>query len=430
MEEDLFGQRHKARNCEESGRVSPITISIGNNYSINCSMAQAMSALGCFIQDLENEFAGTGMCHPQNHPITILGTDAIHDSDSLSSIDWLEPQFLTLSYEYDGYKVEYVFIVDMLVPSQWEGQLCRIRISSIQDNKDIFCINMKRGRLYVESFDVTVLKSEFIVFCAQRCCYYLDEILDIGQNVLEEIKNNSIDELITGYGDFTAKEVVEMIEQRDQLESFVSKPVRPTHKAMFSKCIFMTTCDTFKYERIKHQLQSNTLLYLPVFDILQGVPKDNTRKVLMGLLQENAHVSKKQELKQIIDALWIVLTDFELSDYSTLLDYYVAKENSSCFTSETESIYDPIENLFDVCKYFMRCKNCRHKTSFEESDSFEFLYSTLLSCCEITGNTPLFYCEQPAFRVFDVDPLCQLFENYVRSVLAHILLVDQIVNNP
>ena len=320
MEEDLFGQRHKARNCEESGRVSPITISIGNNYSINCSMAQAMSALGCFIQDLENEFAETRMCHPQNHPITILGTNTIHNTDPLSSINLPEPQFLTLSYEYDGYMVEYVFIVDMLVPSRWEGRLCRIRISSIQNNKDIFSINVKKGKLYVESFDVTALKSEFIVFCAQRCCYYLDEILDIGQNVLEEIKNNSIDELITGYGDFTAKEVVEMIKQRNQLEAFASKPVRPAHKAMFRKCIFMTTYDTFKYERIKHQLQNNTLLYLPVFDILQGVPKDSTRKVLMGLLQENAHVSKKQKLKQIIDALWIVLTDFELSDSRKILD--------------------------------------------------------------------------------------------------------------
>jgi hypothetical protein len=100
--------------------------------------------------------------------------------------------------------------------------------------------------------------------------------------------------------------------QTEKTETISLFSTRPAHKAIFDKCFSHQDRDTLKYERIKNQLQRNALLYLPIFDILKGVSKDNTRKVLVDLLQEQALVSNKQELKQTSDDLWMVMTNFEV----------------------------------------------------------------------------------------------------------------------
>lgn len=421
MEERSSDKRHEKEDRKDRDDLT-ITIRIEDSDFLNCSIAKALSALGSFTQDLEREYEKTGRCHPQDHLLTLSGTDKfIRNPDPLLSILWPEAHSLTMSYEYDGYEVEYIFLIDMASPSLVEGWLSNIRISSIQENKEIFCINVKQEKLYVERYDVTSLRDEFLGFCAQRCYSFLDKILDVGQEILEDIKNTSAS-LYTGYGEFSAKQVVEMMEQRDQLVAFLPYSTRPAQKAIFSKCISHQDHETLKYERIKSQLQRNTLLYLPIFDILKGVSKDSTRKVLMDLLQEKALLSNRQELKQTSDNLWMVMTDFEVSDYDTLLDYFVAKENEGGFASATDSKHYPIEDFFDVCKCFMQGADCCHN----ESGSFGFLYSTLLSYCDIICDSSLYYCDYSTYHD-DIDSLCQLFEKYVRMTMEHVIFAEQIV---
>ena len=154
--------------------------------------------------------------------------------------------------------------------------------------------------------------------------------------------------------------------------------------------------------------------------------KDNTRKVLVDLLQEQALVSNKQELKQTSDDLWMVMTDFEVSDYETLLDCFVAKENEGGFASATDSKHYPIEEFFDVCNCFMQGTDCCHNTSFYGSGSFEFLYSTVLSYCDIICDSSLYYYEYHTYHD-GMDALCRLFEKYVRMIMEHVIFVEHII---
>lgn len=121
---------------------------------------------------------------------------------------------------------------------------------------------MRQRKLYVERYDVMSLRDEFLGFCAQRCYSFLDKILDVGQEVLEDIKNTSAG-LHTGYGEFSAKQVVEMMEQRDHLKAFIPCSTRLAHKAIFDECFFHQYRDTLKYERIKNQLQKTHCCICP-----------------------------------------------------------------------------------------------------------------------------------------------------------------------
>lgn len=401
--------------------LEPITILTGCNSSGKSSMTKALQLLSLFIGNQNHE----------NYTTSNLSFGYFNDKLKLGNFASLRNNksasdgTITLSYSFNNFVVDYIFKEK---EKKDNGSLSELIIS--KDEEKVLHIAAEKGKWVVKSYHLTKMKDclfsslydifhwnsseNYYDFCERVFNHFDSRFEDHqfstdGRTILREqehrLNQNPLDpQLAEQWSDSFKNRIIHD-------GNYCVSPVQPFYNA-----------DWVSLKDFVDGFISRSLFYLPVFDLLKGVDKASTKKVLTDWLDKSKLKNEEQNnFKELVrNALLFVLADFENSDYQTFIEYYVAKEDADVWTidplkssnnadianTEQESCVADLLKIGTLIKKktfsivdeaFLQ--DMARGNSFDENwepiepyfdkfnNSFEFIYHTLCWCCDMVEGT-------------------------------------------
>lgn len=466
------------RSFDEEGAtfdIAPITLLTGCNSSGKSSLVKSMVLLSKFIQQMKDSYQKNEECWPQNYPLSITDVKLqLGNYKSILNRDAENDGKVTLAYSIKPLQSDLEFIVSYVFAASDadnfnEGWLREIKIETNSAELILHAIIDENKKVAVKEYNLFPLKKGFINFSLYEVFDRLKDYYVSYEMIGEEsgIKEKQVDDL--------KKDIKEL---RDLLKTRLTKDERENYKLRELRKRYP---NRQKYELSGNDQELiipvavyNSVFPLPVFNKLE-VSKEKTRETIWKYCKVN-----DDEVKENIN---IILDDFENSEYNTLLDYFVAKENAegligrdrhyefffhpkNVFESIITSIegfkvfpwfnvdrdvkyaeplreisFDGEENEEEAIDKIEETKKQREeeKRQYEENLRvnremlpFSFVYDNLLRYSVLIDKSLAKYFPNTGF-VTDLDgyehPVLKFFNNYFYDLLVSIMLPEENIGN-
>ena len=342
--------------------LAPITILTGCNSSGKSSMTKALLLLSKFVQKLKAEYIRTGECRPENLALGLPDPEMkLGNFSSILNCNATINKAITLSYSQYNYTVDYVFVGETPEVTG-DGWLSEISIKTKQGTEVLHIKFKQQGQTFnVDRINIEVLKNDFFCLCAHQA---LDAIngFDFTSHPSSSSENYPDLSLLLinlqrtfyhlshpelRFEDFTQQQYENIIEQLSQLgihfEDIIKIPIIDLDGM---KALSNDVIDMLKYR---------TLGFPSLFRQLDGIPKSETREVIMKIkrdFDETLKGKSDEEVARNEKQLSKLLENFEQSpEFETFLDYYLDKENNyqgyKCQDFNTNSLFNVFDKLYD-----------------------------------------------------------------------------------
>ena len=188
-------------------------------------------------------------------------------------------------------------------------------------------------------------------------------------------------------------------------------------------------------EDLDKSIKMQSLFYLPIFDLLEGVSKEDTLDIIEKLIATNDSNYKKQ----IQACLYQVIRDFMLDGSNTLFDYFIKKENEYLDGKVShigqKSLSVPTDNdifcsdkMMSVIDYY---PNLNNKKGLEEwktkTMDFVELYETLATICGECNLSETLFNYDEAYKSVDSN-MARVFSSYFQNLVEDMLIPDFVEN--
>ena len=325
--------------------LAPITILTGCNSSGKSSMTKALLLLSKFVQKLKAEYKRTGECRPEDLTLGLPNQEMkLGNYNSILNCKASSNKAITLSYSQFNYIVDYIFEIEN--PVSDDGRLSEIVVKT-NEGIDVLHIRFKnKGRYFdVDKINISVLKNDFFSLCSHQLLKKINSVFQsVDEEIITDVINNPGNSSISFCGwDIDSEEVATLLKQKRQLEKIIERQEQKGYDYENIRELPIGKIDEIELYQANQNsdfaegrgsinaadvidmLEYETLGCLPVFRLLEGVSKSETRKALMNKIQK-----EKYDAKSIEKWLSVVLDDFEqTSKYQTFLEYYIDKENKA-----------------------------------------------------------------------------------------------------
>lgn len=324
------------RSFDEEGAtfdIAPITLLTGCNSSGKSSLVKSMVLLSKFIQQMKDNYQKNGDCCPQRYPLGV--TDVKLQLGNYTSILNRGAEKIgrvSLSYAIKPLQSDKEFVVTYVFAANKtdrfnEGWLAEMTIETTEGDL-IFHIVMEDNNVVLKEYNLKPLKNSFYYFSMVRLFerlrsnyYDYDEFGEEHNGMNEEEAQETLNKIKNLANSITAN-----LSQKEY-DGYMLWILRNRRNKDIHYQLSDKDC-----QNIEHVLRYNSLFPLPVFEMLENVSKTDTRQTVMNL-----NNCKDEDVN---DSLAIILDDFEKSQFETLLDYFVAKENNESFSTDpTEKRY-------------------------------------------------------------------------------------------
>jgi predicted ATPase len=311
-----------------SFEIAPITILTGCNSSGKSSMTKSLLLLSKFIQKIKAEYKRTGECRPEDLTLGLPSSEI--KLGNFTSVLNCNSRGITLSYSQYNYTVEYTF--ENEEPFSDDGRLSEILVKTKKEGEKVIHIRFVKEGLYyvVDKINVSILKDDFFRLCAHQLLGKINSVFHgVDEAEINNVINNPESTLQYGCDNcFSSKEIIDFLKQKEQIEKIIELQTAKNHFYEDIRKVQIAGIDdierrTISIASIIDMLKYETLGCLPVFSLLEGVSKPETRTVLMNKIQKEKYDAENLEkwLSEILD-------EFESSEQETFLDYFRDKENN------------------------------------------------------------------------------------------------------
>lgn len=437
------------RVFDQSGttfEMAPITMLTGCNSSGKSSLVKSMLLLSNYYQSLKSELSVTGKCFLETHPIGItqsqlqLGRidNVIHHDSNDKTIHiayQIQPDMAA-----DTFEVEYIFGAkdnDQLN----EGYLQELNIYIL--NKELVLKLSSNGHCLVRRF----ANLSYLIKSFYSAIRYLSKELLVNANLCYEFMGEE-----SGY----TKDEIGKLKEELQLMSPIKISTETLDKMRMcyaNATISDKICSSKLFPQYSTLLKHKVLNYMPIFDKLDGVKKDDVRNILLSIVDD--------------DDTRALLNDFEQSHFETLLEYFRYQESTKglCFKMDdleegglvpmslqqhlhfcclistphwdmdgiTIGTFDFDNNRFierkpnadEIEKYRLAQQQRREKLDFN------FIADTLrIISCKIDSNFAKTYADSAdTYSLGLTMPSFTVFSEYVQWVLSEMILPSRFLNH-
>ena len=314
-----------AEGCTFS--LAPITILTGCNSAGKSSMVKSLLLMDNFIKQMKQDIEKHGDCYPKKYRLGI--TNSSLRLGNFTSVINRESDEKLIHFSYkmkplisaEPFNVEYVFQASNsdTLNDAW---LSYIKVTN-KENKVVYNITFD-NTINISKCDWSLLKSIFYKYASYEAMHSLKEQIEIHLQIPEAtgFSNDDIDRFNK------CLNTIKKLGCTKQLSDDIIKDFNDFY-VNGKQHIFRNISDYFGIEQI---LSHNLIHYLPVFDILVGVHKQDVRDVL------------SKDLKAWNEDMSAIISDFEKSEYDTFIDYVRAKEETEGLKSIDK---DPHWNQFE-----------------------------------------------------------------------------------
>lgn len=427
-----------------SFHIKPITILTGCNSSGKSSVIKSLMLLSDYFNQLGKEYKNDGDYYIQNHKLDFTKRQHKNLGNfskvlNTKSDNWT----ITFSYRFLSLLLAKDVIVELSFISLDKDELNNGWLSEIkmknEDGDTIFSANIdEENKLKIQLINMGLLKKHFLDFAIASCGFStvdrirMCEILGTEEGYSEDVLIELLSEIKKFYSD-------------TELTSERKKCFRKWHEDAYydskSKNRFI---DSGHWNLIKICLQQNTVFPLPVFQWLEECDKNCTRTIIEDKIKDIESINKG-----VLFNLNKLLSDFEQSNFKSLLDYFLNKEkeglifnNLFIFPSRNEPLYQSAKTYTNISHHEMvnahpssyhifdleTGESKSQKRIQEDIDEFEyreidfqFVYSTLMDICLIADKEFKNIFKTDAFMRDYYHPSYLLFKEYFVHLMREAL---------
>lgn len=421
--------------------LAPITILTGCNSSGKSSMTKSLLLLSKFVQKIKAEYKRTGECRPEDLTLGLPNQEMkLGNYNSILNCDASSNRDITLSYSQYNYTVDYLF--ERENPASDDGRLREIMVKTNEGTEVLHIRFVNEGwKFIIDKLNISVLKEDFFSLCAHQLLEKINTVFKgVDKEELADIINDPEKDLIYGSDwAFSSKEVAAFLTQKQQLEKIIERQKQKGYAYSDIRKIPIGSIDEIEQSTINpsdvvDMLEYETLGCLPVFRLLEGVSKSETRKALMNKIQK-----EKYDAKGIEEWLSGVLDDFEQTpEYQTFLEYYKHKENEGLSYPQVNKnepiVFDSNDKVHSTESFFFLFNIVINSGTFNRipfshfptgyDADFGTVFDTLNELC-INANMPSEKVGHLSFES-DIPVFYRLFMEYLSEWLIAVVLPKEL----
>lgn len=301
--------------------LKPITLLTGCNSSGKSSLVKALMLLSDFFQQMADDFQKTGEFHFDRYKLdfTKRNHQTLGNFSKVLNNKAGRKKVITMSYRCNSLLLAEEVLIKLSFRSLEKDELHNGWLSefSIQNmrGETIFMANMDEKQLLrPRVFNVGMLKKYFIDFSICSCAFSTIDRIQVAKT-LGDLSDVDYERLKSQLADIQ-NTIQDLKIPEDHIRLF-----RKRHRNGYygdSEKNFVSYAD---WTHLQKSERLNTPFVMPLFDLLNNVNKRDVRKEVNLLISKGKpiHNGLSQLLNKVMD-------DFESSQFSSFIDYFIAKE--------------------------------------------------------------------------------------------------------